>query len=95
MHFSLAVAPALFFGFAAAAAVNSAEKCSATDPTNPQNLINCPPNGGADGYHLETKLTRYTLASRTLSAWYFSPLSKGTTTTSDGKRIEIDNKGTC
>ncbi|KAL1688902.1 hypothetical protein GGG16DRAFT_115612 [Schizophyllum commune] len=44
MHFSLAVAPALFFGFAAAAAVNSAEKCSATDPTNPQNLINCPPN---------------------------------------------------
>ncbi|KAI5826563.1 hypothetical protein K523DRAFT_248720 [Schizophyllum commune Tattone D] len=93
MHFSLAVAPALFFGFAAAAAVNSAEKCSATDPTNPQNLINCPPNGGADGYHLETKLTRY--SARCTSSRSSSPLSKGTTTTSDGKRIEIDNKGTC
>ena len=28
-----------------------------TDPTNPQNLINCPPGGGADGCHLETKVS--------------------------------------
>ena len=55
MRFSLAVAPALFFGFAAAAITN-AEKRDVTDPTNPQNLINCPPGGGADGCHLETKV---------------------------------------
>ena len=55
MRFSLAVAPALFFGFAAAAVTHS-EKRDVTDPTNPQNLINCPPGGGADGCHLETKV---------------------------------------
>ncbi|KAL1713691.1 hypothetical protein EV715DRAFT_277092 [Schizophyllum commune] len=57
MRFSLAVAPALFFGFAAAAVTHS-EKRDVTDPTNPQNLINCPPGGGADGCHLETKCDR-------------------------------------
>ncbi|KAL1708121.1 hypothetical protein EV121DRAFT_277519 [Schizophyllum commune] len=56
MRFSLAVAPALFFGFAAAA-VTHAGKRDVTDPTNPQNLINCPPGGGADGCHLETKVS--------------------------------------
>ncbi|KAI5898904.1 uncharacterized protein SCHCODRAFT_02685035 [Schizophyllum commune H4-8] len=57
MRLSLAVAPALFFGFAAAAVTN-AEKRDVTDPTNPQNLINCPPGGGADGCHLETTCDR-------------------------------------
>ncbi|KAL1676350.1 hypothetical protein EV122DRAFT_292008 [Schizophyllum commune] len=57
MRLSLAVIPALFVGFAAAAVTN-AEKRDVTDPTNPQNLINCPPGGGADGCHLETKCDR-------------------------------------
>ena len=51
-------------GFAAAAAVSNAEKRGVTDPTNPQNLINCPPNGGADGCHLETKVSANRRAAR-------------------------------
>ena len=87
MHFSLAVAPALFFGFAAAAVTN-AEKRDVTDPTNPQNLINCPPGGGADGCHLETKVSAptamlrestLTLPSATASASTTATPSTGTT----------------
>ena len=87
MRFSLAVAPALFFGFAAAAAVSNAEKRGVTDPTNPQNLINCPPNGGADGCHLETKVSAptavlrestLTLPSATASASTTATRSTGT-----------------
>ncbi|KAL1726676.1 hypothetical protein EV714DRAFT_276295 [Schizophyllum commune] len=94
MRFSLAVVPALFFGFAASA-VTHAEKRDVTDPTNPQNLINCPPGGGADGCHLETKCDRirinYGYSFNGHYIWY----NYNTDDVPDGKHVDIDNEGTC
>ena len=56
MRFSTAVVLAFLSGLAAAKNATELEAL-VTDPTNPQNLINCPPGGGADGCHLETKVS--------------------------------------
>ena len=53
MRFSAAVLPVFVAGLAAAATVEQRQ----TDPTNPQNLINCPPGGGADACHHETSVS--------------------------------------
>ncbi|KAI5899726.1 uncharacterized protein SCHCODRAFT_02483119 [Schizophyllum commune H4-8] len=93
MRFALLALPAaLFAGLASAAA--TAEKRQ-TDPTNPQNLINCPPGGGADACHLETSCNRirinYGWALNGHYIWY----NNNPDDVPDGKRIEIDNEGTC
>ena len=48
MRFSTAIVLAFLSGLAAAKNATELEAL-VTDPTNPQNLINCPPGGGADG----------------------------------------------
>ncbi|KAL1752308.1 hypothetical protein FB107DRAFT_191643, partial [Schizophyllum commune] len=54
MRLSIAVFVAFFSGLVVAENATELEVL-VTDPTNPQNLINCPPGGGADGCHLETR----------------------------------------
>ena len=56
MRFSTAIVLAFLSGLAAAKNATELEAL-VTDPTNPQNLINCPPGGGADGCHLETRVS--------------------------------------
>ena len=56
MRFSAAIVLAFLSGLAAAKNATELEAL-VTDPTNPQNLINCPPGGGADGCHLETRVS--------------------------------------
>ena len=56
MRLSIAVFVAFLSGLAVAEDATELEAL-VTDPTNPQNLINCPPGGGADGCHLETRVS--------------------------------------
>ena len=56
MRLSIAVFVAFLSGLVATENATELEAL-VTDPTNPQNLINCPPGGGADGCHLETKVS--------------------------------------
>ncbi|KAL1696492.1 hypothetical protein GGG16DRAFT_120764 [Schizophyllum commune] len=91
MRFSAAILPVFIAGLAAAATVEQRQ----TDPTNPQNLINCPPGGGADACHHETSCDRirinYGWALNGHYIWYnYNPDD-----VPDGKHIEVDNEGTC
>ncbi|KAL1749174.1 hypothetical protein HDZ31DRAFT_59464 [Schizophyllum fasciatum] len=94
MHFSLAVlaiVPALLTGLAAA----EDQAAEAGDPTNPQNLINCPPNGLADNCHLETSCKRIRLNYGYSFNGHYIWYNYNINSVPDGKRVEIDNQGTC
>ena len=53
MQFSTVFTTLATFVVAASAASTSNLERRITDPGNPANLINCPPNGGADACNLE------------------------------------------
>ncbi|KAJ4474288.1 hypothetical protein J3R30DRAFT_3295341 [Lentinula aciculospora] len=60
MQFYSFVTIAVFFAVASAASTSNLER-RITDPGNPANLDNCPPNGGADACNLEQPCSRIRL----------------------------------
>ncbi|KAJ3820678.1 hypothetical protein EV361DRAFT_801625 [Lentinula raphanica] len=60
MRFASFVSLAAFFVAASAASTSNLER-RITDPGNPANLDNCPPNGGADACNLEQPCSRIRL----------------------------------
>ncbi|KAJ3752853.1 hypothetical protein EV360DRAFT_54478 [Lentinula raphanica] len=55
--FSTIATLAVFVATASAASTSNLQR-RITDPGNPANLINCPPNGGADACNLEKPCSR-------------------------------------
>ncbi|KAL1708123.1 hypothetical protein EV121DRAFT_287950 [Schizophyllum commune] len=94
MRLSIAVFVAFLSGLAVAEDATELEAL-VTDPTNPQNLINCPPGGGADGCHLETRCDRIRINYGYRFNGHYIWYNYNINSVPDGKRIEIDNQGTC
>ncbi|KAL1749217.1 hypothetical protein HDZ31DRAFT_59511 [Schizophyllum fasciatum] len=103
MRFSLAIVPAIVAGLAAATPFDEFEvvvkrSSNIEDPTNPQNLVNCPPSGGADACHHETRCGRVRINYGQKEGgedghyiWYNNHPEDAP----QGVQIEVDKTGTC
>ncbi|TRM61126.1 hypothetical protein BD626DRAFT_632025 [Schizophyllum amplum] len=92
MRFSIALCTVLLSGFAAAATVQQRDP---VDPTNPQDLINCPPDGGADSCHHETQCGRIRINYGYQVLGHYIWYNYNPDDVPDGKTVEIDNQATC
>ncbi|KAL1749290.1 hypothetical protein HDZ31DRAFT_59574 [Schizophyllum fasciatum] len=88
-----AVAPTFLAGLAAAAAVG--KRSDVRDPTNPQNLVNCPYDGGADRCSLETQCNRIRINYGSALMGHYVWYNYHPDEAPDGIFIETDTTATC